>query len=214
MSSLGEKKAEENIQDFSSLFWKEEKNGAPIISQWESSLYLLLFAFYSTFMYRARLLVPPFALCALSICFSSSFFKESYKKVVFVSDFVVNNSNVLLNATLFGSKLKSFIEPKICQKGATWHKCYLCWWELCQDFKCSSWSKPSSYSFSFFSDFSFHFRANGANTFWQNLHAGPQNTNDKDAGLQVGVRWSKQTFLLPVLSIISPCSQLLEDKHI
>ena len=129
-------------------------------------------SFYSTFMYRAHLCVPPSLLCALSICSSSSFFKESYKKLFWYlilwaiihgvwKPFKKSPFLVFLNPdTLFGSKLKSFIEfkkaqPKICQKGVTWHKCYLCWWELCQDFKCSSWSKPSSYSFSFFSDFSF-----------------------------------------------------------
>ena len=176
MSSLGEKSRRKYTRFFFSIL-ERRKNGAPIISQWESSLYLLLFAFYSTFMYRAHLCVPPSLLCALSICSSSSFFKESYKKLFWYlilwaiihgvwKPFKKSPFLVFLNPdTLFGSKLKSFIEfkkaqPKICQKGVTWHKCYLCWWELCQDFKCSSWSKPSSYSFSFFSDFSFHFRAN------------------------------------------------------
>ena len=133
-------------------------------------LYLLLFI---------QLLCIELIFVSLPLCFVLSqyaphqaFFKESYKKLFWYlilwaiihgvwKPFKKSPFLVFLNPdTLFGSKLKSFIEfkkaqPKICQKGVTWHKCYLCWWELCQDFKCSSWSKPSSYSFSFFSDFSF-----------------------------------------------------------
>ena len=190
------KKAEENIQDFSSPFWKEEKMAHP---SFLSGSPPLPSSFYSTFMYRAHLCVPPSLLCALSICSSSSFFKESYKKLFWYlilwaiihgvwKPFKKSPFLVFLNPdTLFGSKLKSFIEfkkaqPKICQKGVTWHKCYLCWWELCQDFKCSSWSKPSSYSFSFFSDFSFSSQCKIHN-FCTICKRGPKFKEQTDAGL-------------------------------